>query len=169
MGRSWRIGIDTGHATDLVTSGLFALSRNPIFLAMRVCLAILVLVRPNAFTLALWLVGDVIMQVQVRLEESFLQQLGADYLAYCERSRRWIWNAQAFASMSFTKGLKNAAFLGAFLRLATATQIPQLGLEGRQRSDSVDDNRNMLVKQLVDATAVSIRRIAKVKQDSNLI
>lgn len=91
MGRSWRIGIDTGHSTDLVTSGLFAWSRNPIFLSMRVCLASLVLIRPNAATLALWLVGDVIMQVQVRLEESFLkQQHGADYLAYCERTRRWI-------------------------------------------------------------------------------
>ncbi len=91
MGRSWRIGIDTDRSKELVTSGLFAWSRNPIFLAMRVCLASLVLIRPNAATLALWLVGDVIMQVQVRLEESFLQQQhGANYLAYRARTRRWI-------------------------------------------------------------------------------
>ena len=46
---------------------------------------------PQRGHLALWLVGDVIMQVQVRLEESFLnRQHGANYLAYCERTRRWI-------------------------------------------------------------------------------
>lgn len=91
MGRSWRIGIDTNHGTELVSAGLFAWSRNPIFLAMRVCLLSLVLIRPNAVTLALWLVGDVIMQVQVRLEEAFLQaQHGASYRAYRERTRRWV-------------------------------------------------------------------------------
>jgi protein-S-isoprenylcysteine O-methyltransferase Ste14 len=91
MGRSWRIGIDTNNTTALVTSGLFARSRNPIFLAMRVCLFSLVLIRPNAVTLVLWLVGDVIMQVQVRLEEAFLQaQHGDSYRAYSARTRRWI-------------------------------------------------------------------------------
>lgn len=91
MGRSWRIGIDTNHTTALVTSGLFGWSRNPIFLAMRVCLLSLVLIRPNAVTLALWLVGDVIMQVQVRLEEAFLQeQHGESYRSYSGRTRRWI-------------------------------------------------------------------------------
>ena len=91
MGRSWRIGIDTGHTTALVTAGLFALSRNPIFLAMRVCLFSLLLIRPNAVTLALWLVGDIIMQVQVRLEEAFLlAQHGPSYRAYSAGTRRWI-------------------------------------------------------------------------------
>lgn len=36
MGDSWRIGIDSANSTALVTSGLFAISRNPIFLAMRI-------------------------------------------------------------------------------------------------------------------------------------
>lgn len=91
MGQSWRIGIDTEHRTPLVTSGLFAWSRNPIFLAMRVCLGALVLLQPNAVTAVLFVAGDLVMQFQVRLEEAFLQeQHGAAYAAYCDRVRRWL-------------------------------------------------------------------------------
>ncbi|MFD2368384.1 methyltransferase family protein [Pseudoduganella sp. GCM10020061] len=91
MGRSWRIGIDRAHATGLVTNGLFAVSRNPVFLAMRLCLFSLVLIRPNALTAGLWLVGDVLMQFQVRLEEAFLRERhGAAYDSYCSRVRRWL-------------------------------------------------------------------------------
>ena len=34
FGRSWRVGIDKQAPGELVTHGVFALSRNPIFLAM---------------------------------------------------------------------------------------------------------------------------------------
>lgn len=34
MGASWRIGVEEGERTDLVTTGAFALARNPIFAAM---------------------------------------------------------------------------------------------------------------------------------------
>lgn len=91
MGASWRIGIDQRHRTELVTSGLFGLSRNPIFLGMRVCLVCLLLLRPNAVTLALMLVGELLVQLQVRLEEAYLrEQHGARYDAYCAKVRRWI-------------------------------------------------------------------------------
>ncbi|QYF93757.1 isoprenylcysteine carboxylmethyltransferase family protein [Massilia sp. PAMC28688] len=91
MGLSWRIGIDRKTGTALVTSGLFGWSRNPIFLAMRVCLGALVLVQPNAVTLAFFLAGDLVMQFQVRLEEDFLrQQHGPAYEQYCARVRRWL-------------------------------------------------------------------------------
>jgi protein-S-isoprenylcysteine O-methyltransferase Ste14 len=46
MGDSWRIGVGPGARTDLITSGLFRGSRNPIFL-MRVTLAGVFLVTPN--------------------------------------------------------------------------------------------------------------------------
>ncbi len=91
MGQSWRIGIDKEIRTPLVTSGLFAWSRNPIFLAMRVCLAALTLLQPNPFTLVLLVAGDLVMQFQVRLEEAFLRdQHGAAYADYCGRVRRWL-------------------------------------------------------------------------------
>jgi protein-S-isoprenylcysteine O-methyltransferase Ste14 len=91
MGLSWRIGIDEKNRTGLVTQGLFALSRNPIFLSLRITLLGLFFHSPNALTLALASVGEVLMQLQVRLEEQhLLGQHGEVYVTYCQKVRRWI-------------------------------------------------------------------------------
>jgi protein-S-isoprenylcysteine O-methyltransferase Ste14 len=91
MGSSWRIGIDAGATTRLIQRGLFARSRNPIFLGMRVNLAGLFLALPNAVTLAFWMVGEVLMQVQVRLEEEHLSAvLGEEYGRYRQATPRWL-------------------------------------------------------------------------------
>ena len=90
MGASWRIGIDGGTHTELVTGGIFKLSRNPIFLGMRLSLLGLFLVLPNAITLSILVLGEALMQVQVRLEEAHLSSLhGKAYTAYQSRVRRW--------------------------------------------------------------------------------
>jgi len=91
MGKSWRIGIDKENKTDLVETGIFSLSRNPIFLGMRAMLFGLFLMIPNALTLLTWILGDVLMQIQVRLEEEFLRSVHGDgYQDYRSRVRRWI-------------------------------------------------------------------------------
>jgi protein-S-isoprenylcysteine O-methyltransferase Ste14 len=91
MGDSWRIGIDSQHKTELVQTGLYRYSRNPIFLGMRLMLIGLFLVIPNAVTLAIWLLGDCLMQIQVRLEEEHLARLhGESYARYRHRVKRWI-------------------------------------------------------------------------------
>ncbi|RYZ56324.1 MAG: DUF1295 domain-containing protein [Sphingobacteriales bacterium] len=63
MGKSWRIGIDQEHRTELKVSGLFAVSRNPIFLGMIVTLVGLFLVLPNAITLVVVTLGYVLIQI----------------------------------------------------------------------------------------------------------
>ena len=91
MGGSWRMGIDPRSAAPLVTSGMFALSRNPIFLGVRLSLAGLFLVLPNAVTLAVALLGDALIQVQVRLEEKHLgSAFGNAYDDYRRRVPRWL-------------------------------------------------------------------------------
>lgn len=91
MGASWRVGIDSKRRTELVEHGLFSVSRNPIFLAMRLNLLGLFLVFPAAGTLALLVAGEILMQVQVRLEEQHLLSLhGEAYLSYRSRVRRWL-------------------------------------------------------------------------------
>ena len=91
MGASWRIGIDNKHHTELVQHGLFTRSRNPIFLAMRVNLLALFLIFPSAVTAALLVAGEILMQVQVRLEEQHLANLhGVAYGAYRAKVRRWL-------------------------------------------------------------------------------
>lgn len=91
MGASWRIGIDARARTALIETGLFSVSRNPVFLAMRVTLLGLFLVVPASATLALLVAGEILIQVQVRLEEQHLRALHGDrYAHYAERVRRWL-------------------------------------------------------------------------------
>ncbi len=91
MGASWRIGIDSANRTELVSKGLFSISRNPIFLATRVALLGFFLVAPNAATLALLAAAEVIIQVQVRLEEKHLLGLhGWAYEQYFSKVSRWL-------------------------------------------------------------------------------
>jgi protein-S-isoprenylcysteine O-methyltransferase Ste14 len=91
MGESWRIGIDAAAQPPLVRNGLFALGRNPIFLGMRLALLGLFLTLPTGATLAILLLGEVLMQVQVRLEEAHLGEAsGEECEAYRRGTRRWL-------------------------------------------------------------------------------
>lgn len=91
MADSWRIGIDEKHKTDLITQGLFSISRNPIFLGIIFANIGLLLVLPNAFTLLIAVLSNVVIQTQVRLEESFLRAtMGSAYQEYFDLVRRWL-------------------------------------------------------------------------------
>ena len=90
MGESWRIGIDEQNRTSLVQRGVFGFSRNPIFLGMMLTLLGLFLIIPNALTLLTFVMGVVLIQIQVRLEEKFLAETHGDqYAQYRKRVRRW--------------------------------------------------------------------------------
>ena len=91
MGDSWRIGIDEKSASPLVQNGLFAISRNPIFLGMLIMLIGMLLILPTAATLVVTVLGFVLIHVQVRLEEAYLiEKYGEEYRRYQARVRRWI-------------------------------------------------------------------------------
>jgi protein-S-isoprenylcysteine O-methyltransferase Ste14 len=91
MKNSWRIGIDTETKTELVTTGLFGLSRNPIFFGMILSLLGLFLTTPNALTGLFLVLGYILIQIQIRLEEEFLiNEHGHNYEAYKQKVRRLI-------------------------------------------------------------------------------
>ena len=92
MGTSWRIGVDPSEKTELITDGLFRLARNPIFTAMGVTSAGLVLVVPNVVTLLCLVFLLVALQIQVRLvEEPYLRlQHGDAYLLYARTVGRFV-------------------------------------------------------------------------------
>jgi protein-S-isoprenylcysteine O-methyltransferase Ste14 len=91
MKNSWRIGIDTETKTELITTGLFGHSRNPIFFGMIISLVGLFLITPNALTVIFLILGYVLIQIQIRLEEEFLtNQHGQNYLTYKQNVRRLI-------------------------------------------------------------------------------
>ena len=81
---SWRIGVDPAARTDLVTGGVFGAVRNPIFTAMLVATAGLVLLVPNLVSAAAFGVLVAAFEVQVRLvEEPYLRAThGRAYDAY---------------------------------------------------------------------------------------
>jgi len=91
MKNSWRIGIDTNTKTELITNGLFSISRNPVFFGMSLSLLGLFLITPNALTFLLFVVEYILIQVIIRLEEEFLtKEHGQKYLEYKQKVRRFI-------------------------------------------------------------------------------
>ena len=74
MSNSWRIGIDENNKTGLITKGLFSYSRNPIFLGMIISVAGIFFILPNTLTFFLMLTTYIVIQIQIRLEEEFLEK-----------------------------------------------------------------------------------------------
>ena len=91
MRSSWRIGIDHDAKTELVTNGIFRLSRNPIYVGVVVMMLGLFLTIPNAISLLVLGMCSVLVPIQVRLEEAYLTNIhGQDFADYCKRVRRWL-------------------------------------------------------------------------------
>ncbi|GAT71007.1 isoprenylcysteine carboxyl methyltransferase [Planomonospora sphaerica] len=92
MGASWRIGVDAGERTDLVTGGPFALARNPIFTAMITTSAGLTLMVPNVVALLPLVVLVAAIELQVRaVEEPYLLTVhGQAYQGYAARVGRFV-------------------------------------------------------------------------------
>lgn len=90
MGASWRIGIDE-ESTALVTRGLFSVIRNPIYSAMLLAFAGLVLITPSPWTVMGWLAVAQVLFIQTRFEEQHLLfEHGSAYRAYAQRVGRFL-------------------------------------------------------------------------------
>jgi protein-S-isoprenylcysteine O-methyltransferase Ste14 len=91
FGRSFRVGIDDERPDELVTTGVFAWSRNPIYVAFWFILLGEFLVFPNRIPLIYLVVATWLFHRQVRREETYLaQHYGADYADYRGRVRRYL-------------------------------------------------------------------------------
>jgi protein-S-isoprenylcysteine O-methyltransferase Ste14 len=92
MGDSWRIGVDPDEKTGLVTAGPFAVVRNPIFSAMTVAAAGIVLLASNIVAIAALVVLVAAIALQVRVvEEPYLRQVhGEAYLGYASKVGRLV-------------------------------------------------------------------------------
>ncbi|MBC8130909.1 MAG: isoprenylcysteine carboxylmethyltransferase family protein [Rhizobiaceae bacterium] len=91
MGRRWRVGVPEKDPEALVTTGLFALSRNPVFVGMLTLAAGLVMALPSALMIVSALGFWLACEMQVRDEERFLEgAFGPSYADYKQRVRRWL-------------------------------------------------------------------------------
>jgi protein-S-isoprenylcysteine O-methyltransferase Ste14 len=92
MGSSWRIGVDAGERTALVTSGPFAVVRNPIFSGLMLSGAGIAFLLPNATALLSFVALVIAIELQVRaVEEPYLIRThDAAYRDYAARVGRFI-------------------------------------------------------------------------------
>jgi protein-S-isoprenylcysteine O-methyltransferase Ste14 len=91
FGKSFRVGIDVDKPDELVTTGIFAISRNPIYVGFALVLIGQFLVFPNWVPLVYLVAGALLFHRQVLREEEFMRQhYGHEYTEYCRRVRRYV-------------------------------------------------------------------------------
>jgi protein-S-isoprenylcysteine O-methyltransferase Ste14 len=91
FGKSFRIGIDQKKPGGLVTTGVFALTRNPIYVAFGLILSGQFLVQPNWILLFYLGGGFWLFHRQVLREEAFLRDhYGEEFTRYCRKVRRYL-------------------------------------------------------------------------------
>ena len=91
FGNSFRVGIDENTPDKLVTRGMFAVSRNPIYISFLVFLTGLFLIHRNVVVALGIMLFAPAMHRQILREEKFLRlHYGDKYEAYCKKVRRYI-------------------------------------------------------------------------------
>jgi protein-S-isoprenylcysteine O-methyltransferase Ste14 len=89
--KSFRIGIDLKHSDGLITTGVLALSRNPIYVSFGLVLLGQFLIF-SSWSLLVYIVAAIwLFHRQVLCEEEFLMKhYGKEYMEYCKRVRRYL-------------------------------------------------------------------------------
>jgi protein-S-isoprenylcysteine O-methyltransferase Ste14 len=91
FGMSFRVGIDTAHPDKLVTTGVFAFSRNPIYVAFWMVMIGQFLILPNWILLVYLAAATWLFHRQVLREEAYLSKYyGREYSEYANRVRRYL-------------------------------------------------------------------------------
>lgn len=91
MGKSWRVAVVPSQNTDLVTDGLYARIRHPIYGFNVLLMLCSIIVVPTVPMLAIAVIHVVLIILKVRTEERFLLAAhGAAYAAYCRRTGRFL-------------------------------------------------------------------------------
>lgn len=88
---SWRVGIDTKQPGELITTSVFSITRNPIFLFLDLYIIGTFLIYGNAFFLISIVIVLPSLHFQISKEEKFLEEkYGKEYREYKKSVRRYI-------------------------------------------------------------------------------
>ncbi len=91
LGASWRIGIDETSKPGMVTSGLYRISRHPIFLGFLTVLTGFAAMLPTPLSLTMLLGAYIGFRTQADAEEAYmLRAYGEPYRAYARRAGRFL-------------------------------------------------------------------------------
>lgn len=90
LGEAWRLGVDRDKAGPLVTNGIYAWTRHPIYVAFDLIFIGTFFVHSGWLFLLLVLVWLPLMHQTMLREERFLRfQFGDEYTDYCKRVGRY--------------------------------------------------------------------------------
>lgn len=90
FGNSLRFGLNENNVGKLITTGVFARSRNPFFLSFLLYFFGTALVFPNFFFLVFALSAFTGIHFSILKEEKFLRKVyGDEYFEYCRNVRRY--------------------------------------------------------------------------------
>jgi len=109
FGQSFRVGIDAEHPDRLITTGAFARTRNPVYVAFAIVLVGQFLIYPNWMLLVYLAAGVWLFHRQVLREE-----------AYLERHYAAIWNGRRAELFSMTTVMVGMGFV---MRLVTPSIV----------------------------------------------
>jgi protein-S-isoprenylcysteine O-methyltransferase Ste14 len=91
FGDSFRVGIDEQRPDKLVTTGAFAISRNPIYVCFDTFFVGQFLIHRNVIIIVSVVAFGLLIHRQILREEAFLKpHYGAEYEDYCRKVRRYL-------------------------------------------------------------------------------
>ena len=91
FGISFRVGIDEKDPASLVTTGAFAISRNPIYVCFLIFFTGLFLVHCNVVIALVLVAFALVIHRQILREEKFLASYyTTEFEAYCRKVRRYL-------------------------------------------------------------------------------
>jgi len=91
MRDSWRAGISENEKTEIITTGIYSISRNPAFLGFYFVYLGILLIFFNWFLLIFSCFAAALLHLQVLQEEAFLPSVfGSNYIDYSNKVRRYL-------------------------------------------------------------------------------
>ncbi|MHC4740965.1 MAG: methyltransferase family protein [Planctomycetota bacterium] len=91
LGESWRLGIDRKKPGPLMNEGIFACSRNPIYVGFNLMFFGTFLIHGRLHLFLIALTFALMLHLIIRREERFLtERYGDAFAAYCARTGRYI-------------------------------------------------------------------------------
>ncbi len=91
MQNSWRVGIRYDQKTDLITTGIFKISRNPYFLSYDLFFSGFVFIFPSLILIIAFLTLAIIFHLMILEEEKYLKSVHGDsYATYTNKVSRYM-------------------------------------------------------------------------------